>query len=306
MKFRSLKYLLGEGFKNIWINRLMSVASIVVLVACMALMGAAALFSLNVDKALGALQDQNVVLVYTNEAATEADAKAAFETIRGMDNVKSAKFISKQEGMDSLITDMGDQYKELFNWLDNEDSEGSFLPYGIQVSFDDLEKYDSTVSAIKKVKSVDHINDSREMTSYILSLRKIVTIAGVAIIALLMATALVIIANTIRITMNSRKLEISIMKAVGATNAFVRVPFIVEGMVFGIISALVTTILLYFGYNFLIDRIDVSYLRPIEFMSVAGWMFGAFCVLGIFAGCVGSMFSIGKYLKKEGSEFRAF
>ncbi|MGN0557506.1 MAG: permease-like cell division protein FtsX, partial [Acutalibacteraceae bacterium] len=257
MKFRSLKYLLGEGFKNIWINRLMSVASIVVLVACMALMGAAALFSLNVDKALGALQDQNVVLVYTNEAATEADAKAAFETIRGMDNVKSAKFISKQEGMDSLITDMGDQYKELFNWLDNEDSEGSFLPYGIQVSFDDLEKYDSTVSAIKKVKSVDHINDSREMTSYILSLRKIVTIAGVAIIALLMATALVIIANTIRITMNSRKLEISIMKAVGATNAFVRVPFIVEGMVFGIISALVTTILLYFGYNFLIDRIDV-------------------------------------------------
>ncbi|MGN0115772.1 MAG: permease-like cell division protein FtsX [Acutalibacteraceae bacterium] len=306
MKLRSLRYLLCEGFKNIWINRLMSVASIGVLVACMLLMGAATLFSLNVDKALGTLQDQNVVLVYTADSATEKEARAAYDAISKLDNVKTAKFITKEQGMDELMKDMGDQYEELFNVLDKEDSRGEFLPYGVQVSFNDLEQYADTIRQIKQIKGVDHINDSSEMTAQIVSIRRTVTIAGVAIIALLMITALVIIANTIRITMNSRKLEISIMKAVGATNSFIRIPFIVEGMVFGIISALLTTVILYFAYNFIIGQPNMAGLHAVEFMSVAGYMFGAFCIMGILAGCVGSMFSIGKYLRKEGSEFRAF
>lgn len=306
MKLRSLRYLLCEGFKNIWINRLMSVASIGVLVACMLLMGAATLFSLNVDKALGTLQDQNVVLVYTADTATEKEARAAYDAISKLDNVKTAKFITKEQGMDELMKDMGDQYEELFNVLDKEDSRGEFLPYGVQVSFNDLEQYTDTIRQIKQIKGVDHINDSSEMTAQIVSIRRTVTIAGVAIIALLMITALVIIANTIRITMNSRKLEISIMKAVGATNSFIRIPFIVEGMVFGIISALLTTVILYFAYNFIIGQPNMAGLHAVEFMSVASYMFGAFCIMGILAGCVGSMFSIGKYLRKEGSEFRAF
>ena len=306
MKLRSLRYLLCEGFKNIWINRLMSVASIGVLVACMLLMGAATLFSLNVDKALGTLQDQNVVLVYTADTATEKEAHAAYDAITKLDNVKTAKFITKEQGMDELMKDMGDQYEELFNVLDKEDSRGEFLPYGVQVSFNDLEQYADTIRQIKQIKGVDHINDSSEMTAQIVSIRRTVTIAGVAIIALLMVTALVIIANTIRITMNSRKLEISIMKAVGATNSFIRIPFMVEGMVFGIISALLTTVILYFAYNFIIGQPNMAGLHSVEFMSVAGYMFGAFCIMGILAGCVGSMFSIGKYLRKEGSEFRAF
>lgn len=305
MKLRSLRYLISEGFKNIWMNRLMSVASVGVLVACMLLMGAATLFSLNVDKALGTLQDQNVIMAYAADDATEQEAKQAFETVKKIDNVKSAKFISKQDGMDSLMQDMGEQYAELFNYLD-EDTEGDFLPYGMQISFEDLEQYDQTIDKIKAVKGVDHINDSRETTQLIVSVRKTITIAGVAVIALLMVTALVIIANTIKITMNSRKLEISIMKAVGATNNFVRIPFIVEGMVFGIISAIITTVLLYFAYNFLLGKTGLNLSGAVPFMSVAGWMLGAFCILGIMAGVVGSMFSIGKYLKKEGSEFRAF
>ena len=184
MKLRSLKYLVGEGFKNIWINRLMSVASVGVLVACMLLMGAAMLLSLNVDEALGTLQNQNVALIYTADNTSEADAKSTYEEIRKLDNVKSAKFISKQQGMDSLIKDMGDQYKELFNYIKDDDKDASFLPYGIQVSFDDLTKYDSTIDRIKNIKNVDHINDSRKTMQTILSIRKTVTIAGGAIIIL--------------------------------------------------------------------------------------------------------------------------
>lgn len=303
MKIRSLRYLIGEGFKNIWMNRLMSIASVGVLVACMLLMGAAMLVSLNADKALGVLQEQNVVMVYMKDDATNQDAKIAYDSILKIDNVKQAEFISKEDGMDKLMEDMGqDEYGALFNWLDKEES---FLPYGVKVSFDDLEKYDETLKNIKNVKNVDHINDSSEVTSYIVSIRQTINIAGIAIISLLVITALVIIANTIRITMNSRKLEISIMKAVGATNSFVRVPFIVEGIVFGVISATITTGALYFIYNFLISQLTGGMFNAVKFEDVVWFMYGGFCILGIFAGVVGSMFSMGKYLKKEGSEFSA-
>ena len=306
MKFRSLKYLTLEGLKNIWVNRLMSIASIGVLVACMVLMGAAILFSLNVDKALGSLQDQNVVMVYIKDGITKEETKQAYQDVKKLANVKEAVFIPREEGVDSLLKDMGDQYKDLFAWVD-EDQSGSFLPDGIRVSFTDLTKYDDSIKQIKAVKNIENINSSRELTMQIIGMRKMITIAGAWIIGLLMITALVIIANTIKITMHNRKLEISIMKAVGATDNFIRFPFIVEGMVLGLISALVTSGLLYLAYEMTVKQITkVMTLEAIPYSSVFWGILGLFCLIGVATGCIGSVISIGKYLRKEGSEFRAF
>ena len=307
MKLSSIRYLTAEGFKNVWVNRLMAAASIGVLVACMVLMGAALLLSVNADKALGSLQDQNVALVYLEDATTEEEAQIAYQKISAVDNVnsKETKFISKEEGMQSLIDDMGEQYNELFTWLDDE--EGSFLPYGIQVSFEDLSKFNSTIDEISAIEHVDHINHSGDLAEMIVGIRKMVTIAGFWIIALLLITAMVIIANTIKITMFSRKLEISIMKAVGATNNFVRFPFIIEGMIFGLISAILSTGVLYFAYRVTLRQIEkIMSIQAVPFGDVALYLFGAFCALGVLAGCVGSIISIGKYLKREGSELSAF
>lgn len=303
---RSTRYLIREGFKNVWNNRLMSIASIGVLVAVMVLIGAASLLSVNVDQMLSGLQAQNVVMVYTDDTATEEQARAAFRKVQSLDNVLNAEFITQEEGVRSLVDSMGSQYEELFDFVDDGDEKGSWLPFGMRVSFKDLTKFDETIEQIGKIEHVDHINDSRELTMKIVNIRSLVNTAGIFIIALLFVTALVIIANTIKITMHSRKLEISIMKAVGATNHFIRTPFVIEGIILGVISAVISTVALYGVYTLVIDKVSSMNVELIPFGSVVWYLLLMFVGLGVVTGCIGSVISIGKYLRKEGSEFRAF
>lgn len=303
---RSTRYLIREGFKNVWNNRLMSVASIGVLVAVMVLIGAASLLSVNVDEMLSGLQAQNVVMVYTDDNATEEQARAAFQKVQSLDNVLNAEFITQEQGVQSLVDSMGSQYEELFKFVDDDDQKGSWLPFGMRVSFKDLTKFDDTITQIKAIDHVDHVNDSRELTMKIVNIRSLVNTAGLFIIALLFITALVIIANTIKITMHSRKLEISIMKAVGATNHFIRTPFVIEGIILGIISAVISTVAVYGAYTLVEDKVAAMNVSLIPFSNVVWYLLLMFVGLGVITGCIGSVISIGKYLRKEGSEFRAF
>ena len=306
---RSFRYLVKEGFKNVWHNRLMSIASIGVLVAVMVLIGAATILSVNVDAMLENLQSQNVVMVYTTDEATEEQARTAYAEILALNNVNEAacEFVTQEQGVQSLIDSMGSQYEELFEFVENDgESKGSWLPFGMRISFDDLSQFDATIEAISKVEYVDHINDSRDLTMKIVNMRSLVNTAGLCIIALLFVTALVIIANTIKITMHSRKLEISIMKAIGATNNFIRTPFVIEGIILGVTSALVSTLAVYGIYTLVIDKVTQMNVSLIPFMDFGLYMLGMFLCLGVVTGVLGSIISIGKYLRKEGSEFRAF
>ena len=160
-------------------------------------------------------------------------------------------------------------------------------------------------------------NDEREedtiqpheegLTKVLNGIQNVINTASIWIIGLLLFTSLVIIANTIRITMAARKLEISIMKAVGATNNFIRFPFIVEGITFGLISAIISTGVLYLIYNSTIDQVrQFGFLSLIPYSSVVWYLFGGFCIIGVVAGTIGSLISISKYLRKEGSEQNAF
>ena len=306
---RSLRYLIKEGFKNVWHNSLMSIASIGVLVAVMVLIGAAMLLSVNVDAMLSNLQAQNVVMVYTTDSATEKQAREAYKEITSLENVNAAAcdFVTQEEGVQSLIDSMGSQYEELFEFINEDDEQkGSWLPFGMRISFNDLSKFDSTIEQIAKVEYVDHINDSRDLTMKIVNIRSLVNTAGICVIVLLFATALVIIANTIKITMHSRKLEISIMKAIGATDNFIRTPFVIEGVILGLLSAAISTVIIYGVYSLVVDKVAQMNMNAIPFADIGWFMLGVFLLLGVVTGCIGSIISIGKYLKKEGSEFRAF
>ncbi len=298
MKLRSVRYLTAEGFKNIWLHRLMTLASICVLVACMLLMGIAVLLTYNIQESFGAIKDNNIVMVYFDEKATDEQAKASQKEIDKIPNVKTTSYVSKEEAADSFRETMGN-YDEFF---ENDE----FLPIRIDVTLEDLELYDQTVAKLEKIDNVEHVNFSPELTEKLAGIQRIIYIAGAWIIGLLLVTALVIIANTIRITMASRRLEITIMKAVGATNNFIRFPFIVEGVAFGLISALLTTGILYLVYNATISKIsEVTFMSLIPYSSIVWYLFGGFCAIGIIAGALGSMISISKYLNKEGSEQNA-
>lgn len=335
MKIGSVKYLIGEGFKNVWVNRLMTIASVGVLVACMVIIGFAILLTENVNMAVGQLEQQNVVMAYMkdyswalydddarkdneNSSTTqnnddskpkdsdyiihnEAEGKKLCEEIAKLDNIASVEYVSGEEGLEDIKQSMAPGQEEYFNFLDEDNP----LSAAAKITMKDMSLFKQTIEEIEKIEGVDKIQSQTDLAEKITALKKGITVAGVWIIAILVIIALVIVSNTIRVTMYNRKLEISIMKAVGATDAFVRMPFVVEGMIMGIISAIIAEVLLYFCYRVATETIVAQLGAIIEYGDLAWWLLLIFIGLGVLSGIIGSVIMIGKYLKHEGSEFTA-
>ena len=347
MKLSSIRYLAKEGIKNTWVNRLMTLASIGVLVACMVIIGLAVLISENVNVAIGNLEEQNVVMVYmkdynwalygkenadnttsntTSSAESETtdetekvdengikdsdyiihnekEAKALCKEIEKLPNVSKVVYVSPEEGLESIKESMLEGQEEYFSFLDDENP----MSCAAKVTMTDMGKFEETIKKIEKLSGVERIVSQSDLASTINAIKNGVGIAGVWIIAVLMIISLVIVSNTIRVTMYNRKLEIGIMKAVGATDAFVRIPFIVEGMVIGLVSAVISEILLYFCYRVATESIigTLGTTDIVKYGDMALILFALFAAIGIFAGVIGSAIMIGKYLKHEGSEFAA-
>ena len=354
MKMGSMKYLVGEGVKNTWVNRLMSLASVGVLVACMVIIGLAILISENVNKAVGNLEQQNVVMAYmkdyswalygdkdtssvtssadssaaaastdssTSSAASSAssasseekadengikqsdyivhseeEAKALCDEIAKLDNVASVTYVSPDEALESVKKSMLEGQESYFS-----------LSGAAKIQMKDMSRFDETLEQVKKIDGISDIQSQSDLAEKITAIKKGIGIAGFWIIAILMVIALVIVSNTIRVTMYNRKLEISIMKAVGATDSFVRIPFVVEGMLIGVVSALIAEGLLYFCYRVATETIigTLGTSDIVHYSDVAGWLLLVFIGIGILAGVLGSVIMISKYLRHEGSEFAA-
>ncbi len=331
MKFGSIKYLVKEGFKGAWANRLMSLASVGVLVACMVVIGLAILISENVNMAIGKLEQQNVVQVYLKDYAwaylygekpeteeekdangiadsyylihNEEEALAVRDQILKLDNVADAKYISREEGLAQMTGEMGEEYQEYFSFLEEDDENP--ISAAIDVTMKDMSKFDDTVEELKSIDAVFNIQTYDGLAEQIDAIKQGIYVAGFWIIAILIVISLVIVSNTIRVTMYNRKLEISIMKAVGATDAFVRIPFVIEGVLIGLISALISEGLIYFCYRVATEKISAMLGQVVAFGDVAFYLLLVFVVIGMFAGALGSVLMIGKYLKREGSEFTA-
>ncbi len=364
MKLRSVKYLIGEGVKNSWANSLMTLASIGVLVACMVIIGLALLISQNINKAIGNLENQNVVIAYmkdynwalygteekaedtasSDKATTESEdgdsqadskdgeeaegtasdkadengirpddyvihnreeADALCDKIREIDNVVEVTYITSEEGLETIKESMLEGQEEYFTFLDEK--YGNPMSGAAKIKMEKMELFDQTVEKISKLEGIDVIRSQSGLAEKITAIKKGLTVAGIWIIAILIIISLVIVSNTIRVTMYNRKLEISIMKAVGATDAFVRIPFVVEGVLIGLISALISEGLLYFCYRVATETIvkTLGTTDIVKYGEMAWLLLIVFACIGVLAGMLGSAIMIGKYLKREGSEFAA-
>ncbi len=291
-------YLVKEGVRNVWSNRIMSIASVCVLVSCLVLTGAAALLSINVQSTVDAVGQNNEIKVFIKEELSQIEAKYIGREIEKMDNVKEVIFVSSEEALATYKKQVGEQ---LFEKLGERKK---VLPDRFRVQMKDLSKYDKTVKEIKAINGVDSISDRRSFAEKLTKVSNLVNIIAVGVVIALIIISLFIIANTIRATMYSRRFEISIMKSVGATDMFVRMPFLVEGMVIGIISAAISTGALALLYNALVSVMLKTNL-PLEFLSFTDVVLPlalAFVVVGVLVGFFGGFISIRKYLKKEGNE----
>ena len=177
------------------------------------------------------------------------------------------------------------------------------LPDAFKICFKDLTQYKQTAAQIKQISGVDNINDYSDIAKKLTNLDRLITTAGFWIILLLSLVSLFIISNTIRVTMFSRRLEISIMKSVGATNWFVRVPFIVEGIIIGLVSGGLASLLLNVAYSKMISAVtSITLFTPIDIDPFKWSITLIFLLVGTLFGALGGMISIGRYLKKEGGD----
>ena len=295
-----LGYLFKEGVKNAWSNRTMTIASIAVLVSCLLLTGSAVLFSMNLAKAMEVFQGGNSIQVYLDDGLPTLESVKIGEAIKSIDNGENCEFVSKDEAVQSYIDALGGD-GDILAGLTGENNP---LPDAFRISLKDLSIYEETAQQILSIEGVQKINDYSEVANKLTRLDTMVKIVAISVVTVLGIVSLFIIANTIRVTMHSRRLEISIMKSVGATNGFVRVPFLVEGALIGCISGLISSGLVALAYTYVMKVISslMSSFIPLPLSTVIPWTILAFVGAGILFGLVGGLISIGKYLNKEGSK----
>lgn len=298
MKLSSLRYLAREGVRNIWQNRFMAIASIAVLVACLLLTGFAYLALENVEHAFDWVYGQNVVVAYAKTDATAEQVTAIGDTLRAMENVQSVEFLSKEDMLQKYGNSLPEETYESMQGEQNP------LPDAYVLTLKDLSALSATVQSIEAIEQVDETSYDGNIAETLLNVRKVALTVGLGIVLLLLVVSLFIIANTIKLTVYNRRLEIYIMRSVGATGAFIRIPFIVEGMALGMFSGLLSFGLVWFLYDKLLDFFptSASLFSLVPFAQVWVTLLVGCAAIGTLAGVTGSAIATGKYLHKEGSE----
>ncbi len=300
MRGSSFRYLSKQGLHSLVANRLMTLASVGVLTACLILVGVATLFSANVDSLVEYLGEQNETVVYIGKDLSEEQIAQVDSQIRGIPGLSAVTYVSKEEVLETYKGYM-EEYAVLFD--DFEEDNPFRANYRVVV--EDLNQLAEIVAQLEAIEGVEDVSPPTELASVFLSIQRAVNVGGWVLVAVLSLVSIVVISNTIRITVFARRKEISIMKYVGATNAFIRWPFFVEGMSVGLIAALVSSgvvmgayaiVLHYAGdlSGFWNSLLGVS-LLPLS--QVWYWLLGGFAAFGILIGSLGTATSIHKYLE---------
>lgn len=298
MRLHNIWYLFKQGVKNIFQNALMSFSCIGVLVACMLLIGSSVMFTMTVNNLVGDVEKNNEIVVYLNEGVSE---HAANQDLMKVNNISEVRYISKEEGLDKLSDNMSGG-KDLMKGLEGEDNP---LPNSFQIRIENADLMEDTIKEIEKVNGVLEVKASLEVANILSGLKRTVYYSGIGIVVILILVSLAIITNTIKITIFSRRREINIMKYVGATDTFIRLPFLVEGVLIGLISAFLSFLLLGIGYPYILNWASTTYGANLSFIfnnaarfeDVALLLLGGFSAIGVFIGVLSSTLFVRKHLR---------
>ena len=300
MKWSSFKYLARQGLHNMINNRLMSFASVGVLTVCLIITGVAGLFTANMNSLMIYLRSQNEVVVYLDENLDETGLASVDSALRSISGLKEVNYVSKDEALDLMRESMGDK-GELFDVFEGE--ENPFLA-NYKVVLQDVGQMDEIVPQLESISGVVDVNVPTGLSDLVVNIHKAVTVVSVGLVVVLGFVSIVVISNTIRLTVFARRKEINIMKYVGATNGFIRLPFFVEGIAVGLIAGVISSAIVLGGYQLLlIYCVDFpafwgSILNDVLLgMNQIWWkVLIAFLAFGSLIGSVGTATSIRKYL----------
>jgi cell division transport system permease protein len=296
MKHRrnNLGYYLREGVRGMFLHGFMSFAAICVIVACLIIMGSFCLILVNLNHMINELEQDNEILVYIDEDLSEAEAKSVGSQINMITNVLESDFVSREQALEEYIAEQDDP--SLFSGVDS-----STLRNRFRVTLVDITQMETTVSDIEQIQGVAKVSAHYEISRGFLTLQNILNLASAGIILVLLIVSLFIIANTVKLALYDRQEEIGIMKMVGATNGFVRGPFVIEGFLLGILGAGIAFAIEWGLYDLLSNRLaQVDTMKLLDLLPFSDLLYPmviAFGATGFVVGVFGSLLSIRKFLK---------
>ncbi len=293
MKLNNLGYLLKEGFRGIFLHGFMSFAAVCVTVACLVIVGSFSALAYNLDVMVEELNQTSEILVYIDSELPDAEARSVGTKINLLDNVLQSTFVSREEALQNFIADHdGDS---AFNGVQASD-----LRHRYVVTLEDNTLMEETDQQLKSLPGVAHTEAAYELAEGFTTIQSVLHLVSYAIIAVLLVVSLLIISNTVKLAMYDRKDEIAIMKMVGATNGFIRLPFIVEGFTLGMTGAILAFGLEWLGYDYLVQKISevdsLQLFSLVDFQELLLPMAAVFAAAGMFVGIVGSWTSIRKFM----------
>ena len=294
MKINNIGYLLKEGLRGIFLHGFMSFAAVCVTVACLLIVGSFSCLVYNINLMVDDLNKTNEILVYIDEELPDAEAKSVGTKLNGIANVHQIRFVSREEALTNFRADH--QEDDAFDGVQAEDLRHRFV-----VTLEDNELMKQTDAEIKKIPGVAKTNAAYELAEGFSTLQSVLQVVSIAVIAVLLVVSLLIISNTVKLAMYDRRDEIAIMKMVGATNGFIRLPFVVEGFTLGMVGAALAFGLEWLMYDALLARISQMdtlqlFNTLVPFQQLLLPMIATFVGAGLFVGVVGSWTSIRKFM----------
>ena len=294
MKIRGVRYFFSEAFKNIFSNGWMTLASIFTVVASLLVLGIFLTLSINITTMAGNLEDSYQIVVFVDEKVSDEGVMSLGSQIKNIDNVTDATLTTSEERLLNLRAKMGDAASKLDRYKDDNPLRDMY-----QVTLDDLSKSEQTIKQIEQVDGVAKIQRNEEAIDKLVKAANYIQMFSFWIIIALAIVSIFIISNTIKLTVYTRRKEINIMKFVGATDWFIRWPFIIEGIFIGLIGAAASIALIISGYSLVIGMVDslgIAFvtMKPLdELLSI---IVGASLGLGAILGGIGSFISVRKHL----------
>lgn len=288
-----IKYFIKEGFRSIWVNRMMSFASIIVLGICLIMLGTSVLVSYNIDSLMSQLESKNQIMVYIDKSAKQDVVAKVGESIKAIPNVNKSNFITREDNFNEAQKVLSNE-KVLLTGIDS-----SAFDYAYQVEIKDISQYSATVSKLQQISGVKYVRQDEGFANTLSKISRAINLAGFWLFIVMAVISLFLISNTIKLAMYSRKREINIMKFVGATDWFIRWPFLIEGLIIGIIAGSAALLAQWYVYTGFIVRFMavLNMQNPVEFGDELHIIVPGFLVAGVLVGMMGSAVSVRKYLK---------
>lgn len=294
MKLSRYGYLIGEGFRNIFTHGFMSFASITIIMACLIVMGSFTLLDINVNNIIDDIGEQNQILAYVDEDMTAQNASAQLQTkLEAIPNVASVEFMSRSEARDNFMENYDDSFME---GIDEEVFRHRFV-----IQLEDLSLMAETETDIEGVDGIVKVKAPIDYADKFVSVRNVISIVSLGLIAILVLVSLFIMSNTIKLATFGRREEIAIMKMVGASNSFIRCPFVVEGLILGLVGGGLAFLALWGLYTALETKVAaslaISFVSIVPFSELWSFVLCVFLGVGVIVGAFGGVIAIRNYLK---------